>query len=155
MDDSIKIAVEKFDDSLIAESRALMERHWEELAYDKDDVPLDPDYDFYKRSNEAGYFVVYTVRNDSRLAGYAAYYVMPHKHYSKTLFGVSDLLFVEPELRNAGVGEAFVDFIENDLRKRNAKIMHTTTKVSHPALGRLLVHRGHQRIEAGYRMRLS
>ena len=148
--------VEAFDDALIAEAQPLLQRHWEELARDKEDTPLDPDYEMYKRADRAGLFVVVTVRDEARrLVGYAGYFMRPHPHYKAFKWAVSDLLIVAPEHRNAGLGDQLLRFIEKSLRERGVQRMHTTTKVAHPALGRLLVACGHERIEAGYAKRLD
>lgn len=150
---AVEFATPILDDALIEEAKPLMHRHWRELARNQDVILLEPNYALYKRASEAGMFVVYTVRG-ARLVGYAAYWVRPHDHYVSAVWAVSDLLIIEPEHRNVGIGKRFISFIEADLRARGVRVMHTTTKIEHPALGRLLVACGHERIEAGYSRRL-
>ena len=148
--------VEAFDDALIAEAQPLLQRHWEELARDKEDTPLDPDYEMYKRADRAGLFLVMTVRDEAqRLVGYAGYFMRPHPHYKAFKWAVSDLLMIMSEHRNVGLGMRLIDFIETTLKSMGVQRVHTTTKIMFPALGRLLVACGHERIEAGYAKRLD
>lgn len=147
-------AIEPFK-GLIDEVKPLVERHWKELALYQDDVLLDPDYATYEAANEAGMSLAFTARIDGELIGYALYWVRPHMHYKTTLCAVSDLFWIAPEHRNFGVGSGMFAFIEDELKRRGVKIVHTTFKTAHPAAGKLLEMRGHTLVEYAYSKKLD
>lgn len=55
--------VESFADRL-HELKPLLPLHWEELALDKDKVPLDPQYDTYIAREDHGEVLFVTLRDD-------------------------------------------------------------------------------------------
>lgn len=141
--------------STVAEEiKALTPLHWEELARNKDDVPLDVDWTFYETLDRVGALAVYTVRDEGYLVGYAGYIVRKHPRYRTTMWAVSDVFWVHPDQRDGKVGNALFAFIEESLRAKGVAVMHTTHKIDHPAPGLLLRRRGHVMIEAGYSKRL-
>lgn len=138
----------KFGD-VIDEARPLLERHWNEIARNKDLISLDPDYERYAMLDEAGKLCVCIARENGTLVGYACYIVDYHLHYKSTLWAVSDIFWLAPECRKAGVGMRLFKFVESVLHDRGVIVMHTTFKVAHPAAGRLLEAMGHATIEGG------
>ncbi len=149
-----------------------LHQHWEELALNQDRIKLDVDHAFYDALEKAGALRVYTVREMGRLSGYAVYFVRFHPHYRTKKWASSDILWMErrlrtnrgifrrtwrrlwywlnPQLVRATVGARFLAFIEESLRKEGVNVMHTTAKVRHPALARVLCYLGHQHIESGH-----
>ena len=134
----------------ISEAKPLLERHWEELARNKDLFPLDPDYDRYLELEKAGAFFVYTARRDGKLVGYAAYLIHHNLHYRTMLFAESDLFWLAPEERKGVAGLKLLRFVENDLRENGVDVMHSTHKLEHGAAGKVLNFLGHTAIECGY-----
>jgi hypothetical protein len=51
--------------------------HWQEIAMNRDRVPLDVDYDKYLALGEAGRLHVVTVREDGKLVGYHVSFIEP------------------------------------------------------------------------------
>ncbi len=145
---------------VIEDIKPLLEKHWREIAV-YDDIPLDPDYEFYRRAFDAGLAAIYTARLDGVLIGYAIYFIRPgkaadgHHHYVGTGWAVSDIILVVPEHRNTGVATSLFDLIEADLKARGVAVMHTTAKTAHPQLGFFLEGRGHAMVEQGYSKRLK
>jgi hypothetical protein len=156
----------------IDEMRPLFTKHWEEIALNRDKVRLDIDENCYEQMENLGVLRVYTVRELGRLVGYAVYFVKRHPHYRGVLWAVSDIFwlerrlrtkrgifarawrkmryFLKPHLIRATVGARFFSFIEAQLRQESVQFMHTITKVSHPAAGRVLEYLGHDHIQNGY-----
>lgn len=145
------------------------QRHWEELAKNKDKIKLNPDHDAYRRLEDSGNYRAYTVRTaNGELAGYAGYLISKHLHYQDHFWALSDLFYVLPEHRSRrslldrvanyilgpevpmGAGTTLAEFIEENLRDAGVVVMHTTGKVSNPGLGRLMQKLGHTRVEFGY-----
>ena len=55
---------------VIPEMKAIYPEHWEELAFDKDIIELDPDYEAYNKMDKAGLIHVVTARFNNELVGY-------------------------------------------------------------------------------------
>ena len=135
-------AVETYD-QIIEEIRPLLDRHWDEIANYKEDIPLEPDFGLYAAMSAAGLIRFISGRINGALIGYAIYFVKKRNlHYNAT-WAVSDIIWIAPEHRNAGVGNGLFDFTENYLRSEGVKIMQTMTKTGHPALAFLLKSRVH------------
>lgn len=100
------------------ELESLIRQHYEEIALHKDAVPLDPDWELYSLMEQSGSLALYTARTEGRLVGYACFFVRPHIHYKTTTFANNDVLYLAPEVRNAGVGGAFIDHCERELRAK-------------------------------------
>jgi L-amino acid N-acyltransferase YncA len=148
------IAEERYAD-VIDEIKGLFELHWEEIALNKEDIPLDPDYSVYEALDRAGAMVICTVRNNGRLIGYAVYFVRKHPHYRNHTWAVSDLFWVNPSYRDGRIGDNLFAFIEKTLTDKGVHVMHTTCKTAHPAPAFLLQRRGHDKIEYGFSKRLN
>lgn len=145
----LKFACEAFG-SVIAEARPLLQLHWEELALNQELVPLDPDYNKYYEIARLELMRVFTIRAEGMLIGYANYYVFPHMHYKSTCFAESDIFYLAKEFRGGRTALRFFRFIEDSLREAGVVVMHTRTKVAHPAAGRVLEASGHRLAEHGY-----
>lgn len=146
-------AVEPFS-SCIEEAKPLLEQHWAEINVNGD-IPLDPDYTMYPKLERFGMLITYTVRDEGKLVGYAAYITKAHPHYQGHKWALSDIFWLHPSARAQGVGNGLFAFIEDDLRTRGVHVMHTTTKRAHPQAGLLLERRGHSMIELGFSKRLD
>ena len=74
----MEFAVESFESAAEC-MKPMFAAHKAELAV-YDDIPLDPDFDFYKRAADAGLLTILTMRDGGDLAGYAVFIVRPHAH---------------------------------------------------------------------------
>lgn len=74
-------------------------RHWEELAVNKDAVPLDPDWDRFFLLAAEGKLAVMTMRAGDALVGYIFNLVGPHLHYRGTLHAQIDMFWLDPSYR--------------------------------------------------------
>lgn len=145
----------KYQQELLADAlddlKPLLVGHWEEIARNRDFIPLDPDYDTYLRIEATGMLRVYTVRaDDGAVVGYAIYFVRPHLHYRRNVWAVSDIVYLRPEYRRGFCGVRLLSFAEKKLTEDGVHVMHTTSKLAHPALARVLEHLGHNPIEMGH-----
>jgi GNAT superfamily N-acetyltransferase len=146
---SVTFARERFHD-VIDELKPLLERHWREIALYQDEVVFDPDYDRYADLDEKGVMHAFFARVDGNIVGYAVYFVMPHLHYRRDKWAVCDIVWIAPEHRRQATGAGLFSFVEESLRASGATAMHTNGKEDHPALGFLLEHLGHGRVQFGY-----
>ena len=140
---------------IIDDIKALLPSHWQELALYQDDVPLDPDFEMYRRVDDAGMLAIFAVRDERELVGYAIYFVKPHHHYMGHKWAVSDIYWMDPRYRRLGHGRKMFQGVEDGLRAMGVDVMHTTLKAEHPEPAFVLETLGHARIEFGYSKRLK
>lgn len=131
----------------IPEGRRLLNLHWHEVARDQERIGLLPRFDRYERAEDAGSLLIVTARDDGALVGYAVFFIDKNLHYAQSTWGISDIFWLHPDARRGRAGMRLLLFAEERLRARGAEMMHTTTKIEHPAASRLLQFLGHIPIE--------
>ena len=125
----ITYQVEKWQDCN-SEMAYLWPKHWKQVAMNQDKVPLDPDYEQYQKLQNDGALHVVTCRHDGKLVGYHITIVRTHLHYKGTLFGMTDVYFIDNEYRNGWTGIRLFREVERSLKKRGVKVLTTGTKLS-------------------------
>ena len=131
----------------------LAAQHWDEVAADKDAIPLDPDYDAYRMMEKKGLFRSILARKDGHLIGYNAFFTAPSPHYRTTMHAVNDVIFVDKDHR--GVGGLLIRDAERRLLglAPMVKIMYhakTQVIVGKGTVGDLLAHMGYTHVEDVY-----
>lgn len=109
----------------------LWERHWQEIAGDKDVIPLDPDWDGYDRLHQHGALKIMAAREDGELVGYVFAIVTPHLHYRTTLCSNYDLFWLAPEHRKGWAGYRLLKEAEKMLKACGVVKAFGQTKVWH------------------------
>lgn len=132
-----------------AEAMPLLRQHWEEIALNRDRVPLDPDWEMYDLIERAGRFHVTTARRDGSLVGYASYFVGQNLHYRSLHQAESDIFFLGRPERRGLCAMRMLDAAEASLRARGVNKFIYRTK-DHFDLGPLLLRRGCVLIEHVY-----
>lgn len=136
----IKYQQEFFSNIPAEEFSGLIQEHWQEVATNKDKIPLDPDYDRYISLEEADALKVFTVRDGGTLVGYFAVFVFPHIHYQQTVYAQNDVIYLTPDYRKGMVASRLIRFAEDCLKEDGVDVLMINTKVSHdfsPLLERL------------------
>lgn len=78
----------------------MVRAHWREVAVDREEIPLDIDWNGYGAAERAGLFAGMTARTDAgELVGYNAFFLTPHLHYHGTKFAMNDVLYMRPQFR--------------------------------------------------------
>lgn len=126
----IDIRIEKFAD-VIEEIKPLLEMHWQEIANNRDVIPLAPDYTRYEAFERAGFMTILAARSAGVLVGYSIFFVMPHPHYSTTLFAMNDILFVHPAYRGGSAGLRLIRASEVAMKERGATKISWHIKPTH------------------------
>lgn len=137
---------EKFS-ALYDEAAPLLERHYREIAPYQDRLPLKPHRAYYEQLEQASALVIVTARSDGNLVGYLAALIGPRLHNVPIIGATADVVWIAPEHRNLGVGNAIFDYMEGVLAKRGALTFQCNSKSAHPALAFLLDARGYDRYE--------
>ena len=131
------------------DAEPLLQKHWEEIALNKDFISLNPDWDAYEELEARGALRIFTARNDGRLIGYFAVLVRAHLHYVDHLFAFNDVLFLDSEYRGRFVGVRLMRFAEQCLKEDGVSVMVVNTKTHKPFDG-ILERLGFRHIENLY-----
>lgn len=144
---AVTFHVERLADCL-PEMKGLLAQHWQEIALDKDTIPLDPCYDEYLQLERFGMVHVVVARSLGKMVGYHVAFVRPHLHYRSTLSALVDIYFISPECRG-GSGIKLFRFVEASLKQRGVKKIFTACKL-HKDISGLLTHLGYTEHERLY-----
>lgn len=120
--------VEPFRPFLL-EVQDLLSKHWEELALNKDKVPLDPQYDVYAARDDAGQVMVVTLRDAGRLVGYFVGFVAPGLHYQTCLTLTMDIFWTHPDIRGGFGGVRLFRAVEKEAKRRGVHRMFYGSKL--------------------------
>lgn len=129
--------------------------HWEEVALDKDAIPLAPDWDKYRWLEKHGILRSVIARRAGRLIGYDVFFVQPSMHYSTSIWAVNDILYLDPEERRGMAGVRLILQSEALLKSLGVRkvLYHTKLHVhlghgkAHGTVGDLLVKLGYKHVE--------
>jgi GNAT superfamily N-acetyltransferase len=124
----LTLQVESFTE-LLDELKPLLPLHWEELAINKDKVPLDPQFDVYIRREAAGEVMMVTARRDGALVGYFIGFVAPGLHYKTCLTLIMDIFFIHPSARNGFAGVKLFRAVEAEARRRGVQRIIVGSKI--------------------------
>lgn len=104
--------------------------HYEELARDKDRIPMDLDFDRYKTAEDNGQLLIVVAKVEETIIGYFVCALLPHLHYkSSGLMATTDMYFVHPEYRRGGTGTQLILFVEAVLKSLGVTKFYVSTKL--------------------------
>lgn len=109
------------------------EKHYLELALNRDQVPLSPQYEVYLRRDANGEVCYVALRDAGNLVGYFVGFVAPGLHYSTCLTCTLDIFWVHPEYRKGRSGIILFKAVENELKRRGVKRWFVGSKMHQPA----------------------
>ncbi len=127
----ITIKEEKLE-TCLEEMKPLLDKHWEEVSWYKDEVNFNPDYDKYYQIEKLGMLHVVTVRDDGELVGYNINFINAHLHYSDHKYAVNDIIFLSPEYRSGWNAKGMLDFTEECLKELGVSVVTVHMKTDHP-----------------------
>lgn len=139
---------EKLED-ILEEVKPLFQKHWEELALNKDTRPLDPDYASYIMLSGLQIVRVFTVRLDKKIVGYSIWFINKHMHYQTWLYALSDVYWLDPDQRKTGVSYDFFFKIEDWLKSIGVKSILIQDKIEH-SHAKFFNQLGYKPIEQNY-----
>lgn len=146
---SLQYNKERFVDIMV-ELPALIQKHWEDIASDKDVIKLDPAWDQYLLMEQIGHLHIITIRDKTKLIGYFFAKVAPHFHYAGSLTAWSDIFYLAREYKTglaAGVRlRNLIRETEKMLRALKVQKVYIVSKKAHDLSG-LLESEGYRFIE--------
>ncbi|WP_455154177.1 GNAT family N-acetyltransferase [Cupriavidus campinensis] len=107
--------------AILPELKPLLPLHYEELALDKDKVPLDPQYDIYLERDRRGELMFMAVRQDGALIGYFIGFVAPGLHYRTCLTLTMDIFYIVPEHRGNKAGLVLFEAVKKEAKRRGVQ----------------------------------
>ncbi len=116
----ITAQVEGMFDAL-PEALPMLHQHYEELALNKDRVPLDPDWDTYRALEEKGAILCVTLRENGRLVGYYTGFVVPDLHYKTCLSLKMDIFWTHPDIRGGTASLRLFRAVEKEAKRRGVQ----------------------------------
>lgn len=140
--------VESFIERL-DELKPLLPGHWEELALNKDKVPLDPQYEVYFQREQRGELIFVTLRKDGALVGYFIAFIAPGLHYKTCLTCTMDIFYLHPDHRGGTAALRLFRFVMKELKRRGVNRAFFGSKM-HKDSGRLFEALGFQPVETYY-----
>jgi GNAT superfamily N-acetyltransferase len=131
---------------VLPELRPLFPRHWEELALDRDTVPLDPNWSRYAELENAGAISMVTLRAQGHVVGYCVMLLSPGLHYKTCFEARMDMFWIAPEYRGRMGGVRLFRAVEAELKRRGVRRMYVGSKL-HRDSSRLFEAMGYTPIE--------
>lgn len=113
----------------LREVQTLLPQHWEELALNKDKVPLDPQYEVYLSRDAAGQVLTATLRDAGRLVGYFVGFIAPGLHYKTCLTLTMDIFWTHPDVRGGFGGVKLFRVVEKEAKRRGVQRMFYGSKL--------------------------
>jgi L-amino acid N-acyltransferase YncA len=138
----------------LQELKPLFPLHYEELALNKDKVPLDPQYDIYLQRDALGQCLLVSMREEGRLVGYYVGFINPGLHYKTCLTCVTDIFYVHPEVRCRMGGPRLFKAVKEELKRRGVQRWFVGSK-NHADASRLFEVLGFDKVETFYSMMLE
>ena len=129
--------------------KPLFPLHWEELALNKDKVPLDPQYHVYLQRDARGEVIFVTLRDKGELVGYFVGFVAPGLHYQTCLTCHLDIFYLRPDKRGARGGVILFKAVEAELKRRGVQRWFVGSK-AHKDASRLFEALGFDHVETTY-----
>ena len=144
----LTIQLESFTQRL-DEFKPLFPLHWEELALNKDKVPLDPQYEIYIEREKRGELIFATMRELGKPVGYFIGFIAPGLHYKTCLTCTMDIFYVCKEKRTGTAGIKLFRFVEKELKRRGVHRWFMGSKV-HADASALFERIGAAKVETYY-----
>ena len=123
--------------------------HWQELALNKDQVLLDPQYDIYLAREARGEVMFIAGREAGEIMAYFVGFVAPGLHYKTCLTLTMDIFWVKPEYRGKSAGIRLFKTVEVEARRRGVQRMFMGSKL-HKDAGWLFEKLDYKPVETYY-----
>lgn len=135
--------------SQVEEIQKILPEHYEELALNKDQVPLRPQWNVYKQREDAGQLLYVTARELGELVGYFIGFIAPGLHYETCLTCTLDIFYVRKDKRTGSAGVRLFRAVEAELKHRGVQRWFMGSKV-HADASALFKRIGAEPVETYY-----
>jgi GNAT superfamily N-acetyltransferase len=125
---SLAISWESLDRLIADGLEDLAVLHWEEVEIDKEEIPLDLNFDMARAFERAGQFRAAGLRRDGELIGYAVFVIMAPMFHRTILHAFCEGIYVDPPYR--GHGLALVLWCERTLAEEGVRRIYISERIS-------------------------
>ena len=125
---AITFQAESFEQTL-PEFSYLLPQHWEELALQKDKVPLSPQFDIYFERERNNHLIFVTARDEGEIVGYFIGFIAQGLHYSTCKTCHLDIFYIRKDYRKGRMGIRLFKFVEEELKKRGVQRWFVSSKL--------------------------
>lgn len=139
------------------EALRLWQLHWQEIALNQAQIPLNVHYAVYDALDSVGQISVIVARSEGQLVGYWVGMIRPHLHYATSLTAHTDVYYLLPDHRRGRTGIRLWQAVEREMRRRGVeRILTATKKHVSPVTGKTLDmgpvfrHLGYTEVETCY-----
>lgn len=129
--------------------QSLLVEHWQEIAHNKQAIPLSPDRPKYEALERDNKLLAIACRKDGVMIGYAVFVVTYNLHYSTTMTGINDVFFVTKECRNSRAGLMLKKESERRLKERGVVLAVWRVKPEND-WSAILLHDHYQLLETSF-----
>ena len=133
----------------IEEMKPLLAKHYEEVAFRKDKIAFNPDYDKYLSLDDLGLIHLVSVRKEGVLVGYYLSFLTFNPHYQDHLYAANDVLYVDEAHRGGTVAYRMFKYAEKSLKEYGVSVMSVHMKLKVP-FDRLCLARDMEAVETIY-----
>jgi len=144
----ITVMPESFE-QMLPELLPILPIHYEELALNKDKVPLSPQYNIYIDRERDGQLLFMVMREAGEMIGYFIGFISPGLHYSTCLTCQMDIFYIRPDRRGHKYGKALFEAVEQENRRRGVQRWFVGSKC-HLDASWLFEQLGFERVEVYY-----
>lgn len=141
----ISAQVETYADCL-PELREIYPIHWQELALNKDKVPLNMMWEVYEQHDANDALLLVTLRECGSLVGYFIGFIYPGLHYRDCLTLTMDIFFTVPEVRGRTAALRLFRAVESEAKARGVQRVFFGSK-NHRDSSRLFKALGYTPVE--------
>jgi hypothetical protein len=124
-----------------ADCQTLWVEHYDEIAGDKERMPMRPDVALYEQLERSGQLQIVTARELGTMVGYMLFIVRSHPHYADVLCGFEDAYFLAMRSRRGSAGIRLIRESITVLKRRGVKRVFIHTKKAKD-MGRILTFLG-------------
>lgn len=117
-------------DEYFKDCQELWKEHYDEIAVNKDGMPMEPNIPSYIQLEKEGILHILTVRENGKMIGYHVSFVRTHIHYASVLCAFGDAYFLTAGKRKGMVGVKLIREFEKSVKKRGVKKLFSGTKKS-------------------------
>jgi len=123
---------QEFLDAVVSDIKPLLEKHWKEIALNKEKIKLNPNWEAYYNLEAENRLKIFTARDDGKLVGYFVVIVGIHIHYKDHLFANNDVIYLAPKYRRGFTLIKLIKFSEKCLKADGVSVLTINTKVHRP-----------------------
>lgn len=103
--------------------------HWEEIALNKNSIPLKMWFEEYDKLAKADILHIVTARDDDKIVGYYWAMIRHHMHYADSLTAFTDMFYLHPKYRKGMNGYKLIKFFVESVKTKGVQRIISNTKV--------------------------